>query len=72
MKDGKVWVGDEVYDEATGSAAMVTDVRERRRERVYVLRPLFGPMVTWSTTDAERLALVRSREDMAPGWPDWR
>ncbi|MEU5428362.1 hypothetical protein AB0H73_22620 [Streptomyces olivoreticuli] len=52
------WVGDEVRDERTGRAAIITDVR---RKKLYVLRPVAGTG-EWTAEDPEQLTLVRSRQ----------
>ncbi|WP_031521287.1 hypothetical protein [Streptomyces sp. NRRL F-5123] len=62
-RNGKPWVGDQVIDNATGREAVVTDVRQG----VYVLRPLRGPVTTWSADSDERLTLTAPREQRQPG-----
>ncbi|AJE83126.1 regulatory protein [Streptomyces albus] len=60
MKDGKVWVGDQVYDEVAERSAFVTDVRDGNS---YVLRPRWGGGETWCAADPGRLTLVTARDD---------
>ncbi|MFI0943607.1 hypothetical protein [Streptomyces sp. NPDC021020] len=57
-RNGKPWVGDHVTDTTTGRQAVITDVRQG----VYVLRPLRGPVLTWTAASAEHLALTAPRE----------
>lgn len=56
---GRPWVGDEVRDETTGRAAIITDVRGGQS---YVLRPVIGAG-EWIAEDPGRLTLVRRRQD---------
>jgi hypothetical protein len=52
------WVGDTVYDTEKRAWLVVTDVRERGRDRPeYVLRYPLGGGEQWSTTDPRRLRL---------------
>jgi len=44
LKNGKVWVGDQVYDRDTGRNAIVTDVQGG----IYLLRPLHGGGQQWT------------------------
>ncbi|MFI0899389.1 hypothetical protein [Streptomyces sp. NPDC020983] len=57
-RNGKPWVGDQVTDKATGREAVITDIRQG----VYVLRPVRGPVVTWTADSDEHLTLTAPRE----------
>lgn len=53
------WVGDLVYDSATGRNATLSDVRS---DGTYLLRPLRGPG-EWNALDPENLRVVTRRVD---------
>ncbi|MFB7111714.1 hypothetical protein [Streptomyces sp. NPDC056291] len=57
MKDGKAWVGDQVFDEDAQREGIVTDVKNG----VYLLRPLAGGGAGWlsSTPDQLRVTVPR-------------
>lgn len=57
-RNGKPWVGDQVTDTTTGRKAVITDVRQG----VYVLRPVRGPVLTWTATSDAHLTLAAPRE----------
>jgi len=54
VKNGKAWVGDEVYDEDAGRTGVVTDVFGG----TYILRPLAGGGVQWTQDDPDRLTVT--------------
>lgn len=54
MKDGKAWVGDQVFDEDTQRPGIVTDIRQG----VYVLRPASGPGPEWTNDNRDRLTVT--------------
>lgn len=59
MRNGKPWVGDEVYDGATGRKAIVTDVQGGSQ---YILRPHTGGGPHWVAEDPERLKFLGRSE----------
>jgi hypothetical protein len=61
-RNGRPWVGDQVTDTATGREAVITDVRQG----VYVLRPLRGPVITWTVDCDAHLTLTAPRQPDAP------
>lgn len=54
MRDGKAWVGDEIFDEDTQRAGIVTDVSGG----VYVLRPTAGGGVEWTSNNSDRVTIT--------------
>ncbi|MET9258057.1 hypothetical protein [Streptomyces sp. NPDC003717] len=58
MKEGKAWVGDEVFDKDAEQLAIVHDVRQG----VFVLRPVNG-WHTWTNPQQDRLTVTTPRED---------
>ncbi|GAA3873286.1 hypothetical protein GCM10023084_27820 [Streptomyces lacrimifluminis] len=59
MKDGKPWVGDQVYDHGAGKGAIVTDVRDG----TYLLRPLCGGGQAWTVPSDENLSVSVPRPE---------
>lgn len=59
MKDGRAWVGDQVYDHAAGKGAIVTDVQDG----TYLLRPLSGGGRAWSVSSDENLSVSVPRPE---------
>ncbi|MDX3453945.1 hypothetical protein PV396_18665 [Streptomyces sp. ME02-8801-2C] len=57
MKNGRVWVGDEVYDHEAGQRVIVTDVRGG----MYLLRPLHGGGQEWTAEGDNCLEVKVSR-----------
>ncbi|MFJ2649107.1 hypothetical protein ACIO1C_20520 [Streptomyces sp. NPDC087420] len=55
MKDGRAWVGDQVYDGTTDRKAIVTDVQQGT---TYVLGPILGGGENWVAEDAEKLTVT--------------
>ncbi|MCX5597638.1 hypothetical protein OOK29_05740 [Streptomyces phaeochromogenes] len=54
MRDGKAWVGDEIFDEDTQRAGIVTDVSGGR----YLLRPTAGGGPEWVSINSDRLTVT--------------
>ncbi|MBA5222207.1 hypothetical protein [Streptomyces griseoaurantiacus] len=61
MKDGKAWIGDEVFDEDAQETGIVTDVRDG----LYLLRPLGGGGPEWQAPRPDRLKVTVPREERA-------
>ncbi|MEV7867503.1 hypothetical protein AB0P17_15680 [Streptomyces sp. NPDC088124] len=61
MRDGKVWVGDQIHDKAADRDGIVTDVRSG----TYVLRPLHGGP-EWTAETATELTVVVPLDEAAP------
>ncbi len=59
VKDGKAWVGDQVYDHGAGKGAIVTDVRDG----TYLLRPLCGGGQAWAVPSDENLSVSVPRSE---------
>ncbi|MFI1356560.1 DUF6415 family natural product biosynthesis protein [Streptomyces sp. NPDC020898] len=59
MKDGQVWVGDQVYDHDTGKNAIVTDVQGG----TYLLRPLCGGGQPWTVSSDQNLSVGVPRSE---------
>ncbi|MEU0411738.1 hypothetical protein ABZ307_28505 [Streptomyces griseorubiginosus] len=57
MKDGKAWVGDEVFDEDAERTGIVHDVKSG----VFLLRPPHGGD-QWTSSNRDRLTVTTSRE----------
>ncbi|MFE2941058.1 hypothetical protein ACFXKG_18635 [Streptomyces sp. NPDC059255] len=62
MRDGKVWVGDQIHDKATDRDGIVTDVRSG----TYVLRPLYGGGKEWTAEDGGTLTVVVPLDEAPP------
>ncbi|MFD6035713.1 hypothetical protein ACFWHF_14400 [Streptomyces griseoincarnatus] len=58
MKDGKAWIGDQVFDEDAKRSGVISDVSDG----VYLLWPLHGSG-TWMSMNGDRLTVTVPREE---------
>ncbi|MGC5565354.1 hypothetical protein ACPYPG_21300 [Streptomyces sp. FR-108] len=58
MKDGKPWIGDEVFDEDAKRIGIITDFNAG----MYVMHPTCGPSTEWTNPDGDRLTVISARE----------
>ncbi|MFD8685387.1 hypothetical protein [Streptomyces sp. NPDC059651] len=59
MKDGRPWVGDQVYDEDADREGIVSDVQGGS---VYILRSVYGHD-QWQNLNGDRLKITVSLQD---------